>query len=240
MKILILSDIHGNLEAISEVKNSIGNNVDGMIILGDIVDYGPHSNEVIKLIDDWRIPVLCNIRGNHEQALMCDMLDKFSTDRGRNSLKHVKEQLDDFSWTYLETCMEKTGCIEMLIDNRRCLVVHGSLEDIYWKAIEYTDDLERYKKYDYVFSGHSHIPHLFYKFYKSKNNTYRNKKRTVFINPGSIGQPRNHNSCAQFAVWDTILDSIELKAIEYNISKEQEAFTSEIDSFYRDRLERGI
>lgn len=240
MKYLILSDIHGNYEALLSVKNSVPKSADGLIMLGDIIDYGPHSNEVIDLLRNWDIPLLCNIRGNHEQALVCDMMDRFSSDRGRKSSIYVKEHLNDSSWNYLNTCMSDSGCMEFSVNNKKCLAVHGSLDDMYWKSIDSSDELECYRNYDYVFSGHSHIPYIFSKFYKTNDALYRNKKRTLFINPGSVGQPRNHNSCAQYVVWDTDTDAFELKAVKYDIKKEQEAFPSEIDVFYRDRLEIGV
>ena len=101
-------------------------------------------------------------------------------------------------------------------------------------------DLREYKKYDYVFSGHSHLPHIFGEYYYVDNIEYRNKKRTMFINPGSVGQPRNHNPRAQFVLWDTETDEFKMCAVDYNIEREQKAFSDKIDSFYKKRLLTGV
>ena len=68
----------------------------------------------------------------------------------------------------------------------------------------------------------------------------RNKKSVLFINPGSVGQPRNHNKNAQYAVLDTSVMETALKAIPYNISDAAKLFPNGVDPFYRDRLYQGI
>ena len=108
-----------------------------------------------------------------------------------------------------------------------------------WTAIRPGQDLREYKKYDYVFSGHSHLPHIFGEYYYVDNIEYRNKKRTMFINPGSVGQPRNHNPRAQYAIWDTN-NGIYLCEVEYEIQYEMSLYTDDIDMFYRERLKYGI
>ena len=95
-------------------------------------------------------------------------------------------------------------------------------------------------EYDYVISGHSHIPHYVEHFFSSDDATYRNKKRTIFINPGSVGQPRNQNPYAQYAVISFPSKQVELRAVEYDVKYEQSLYPDEIDEFYRMRLTRGI
>ena len=68
----------------------------------------------------------------------------------------------------------------------------------------------------------------------------RNKKAVLFINPGSVGQPRNQNPCAQYAVLSLPSRSVELRSVEYDIEYEQSLFVPEVDAFYRDRLGKGI
>ena len=64
--------------------------------------------------------------------------------------------------------------------------------------------------------------------------------KTLFINPGSIGQPRNLNSNAQFCVIDTMTQSVDFCSLKYDIERESKLYTNEIDSYYRDRLYKGI
>lgn len=242
MKILILSDIHGNLQALTTVLDRVKRefSVDGCILLGDLIDYGMHSNEVVEMIRQIPWPVLANIRGNHEAAIFSDQRDRFSSDRGRQSSAYTESILSEASRQYILQEMQSGGKHEFTVDGKQCLAVHGSLADEYWKSIFPDSELSGYEPYDYVFSGHSHFPHVFAHFYAADNPATRNKKKTVFINPGSVGQPRNLNPRAQFAIWDTGTGEVWMLSNEYDIRAEQAAFTGQVDDFYKIRLEAGI
>ncbi len=241
MKVLILSDIHGNLNALTAVLDDVKNyKVDACILLGDIIDYGMHSNEVIKIIKELKYPVICNIRGNHEDSIINENYDRFSSDRGRESALHTRNCLNKSSWYYLNNVMSDVGKTEFTIDGKRCLAVHGSLKDVFWKSIEVNDDFANYSSYDYVFSGHSHLPHYFEKYFTVNDIAKRNKKKVIFINPGSVGQPRNLNSCAQYALFDTEIEELTLRKTRYNIIAEQQSFDDSVDEFYKSRLTEGI
>ena len=241
MKIAILSDIHGNETALKAVFERIGTSgVEKMILLGDIVDYGPHSNEVIDILKKSNFPVICNILGNHEKAIISKDYSRFSSERGKKSASFTGSILNDRSWDYIRNIMAQSGKNEFFVNKLKCLAVHGSLSDEYWKAIRPGDDLNEYAEYDYVFSGHSHFPHFFEIYYKIDRPETRNLKKTVFVNPGSVGQPRNICPFAQYAVWDTVTEEITMARVKYDVKKEQECFSPEADIFYRDRLEVGI
>ena len=68
----------------------------------------------------------------------------------------------------------------------------------------------------------------------------RNKKSVLFINPGSVGQPRNHNPNAQYAILDSESMSVELKSIKYPVDKAMDLYDGSVDDFYRKRLEKGV
>lgn len=242
MKLLILSDVHGNLNALETVLKEVEEHIriDACILLGDLIDYGMHSNEVVHLIKNIQYPVICNIRGNHEQAVITGDYERFSSERGRLCAQYTKSMLSSETWDYIQNTMSSTGVCEFMIGRANCLAVHGSMEDIYWKSIQAGQDLSVYSKYDYVFSGHSHLPHFFEVYYKVDDPKHRNKKKTVFINPGSVGQPRNLNPMAQFAVFDSDTEEILMKKLSYDVKKEQAAYTGAVDDFYKERLGWGI
>lgn len=241
MKVLILSDIHGNLTAMRAVLKDIEpRNIDRIILLGDIIDYGPHSNEVVELLEKISIPVICNIWGNHENAIINEDYESFSTERGKQSAQYTHDHLTVETREYVQRQMAETGKMELEICGKKCLAIHGSLRDEFWRAILPEDSLEDYQVYDYVFSGHSHLPHFFSRYYKTENSVTRNKKKTVFINPGSVGQPRNLNPRAQYAIWDTESEEVLMASVEYDVKVEQNAFSAVIDTFYRTRLEMGV
>ena len=242
MRLLILSDIHGNMAALEAVLKEIEKNicVDACVLLGDIIDYGMHSNEVVQAIRKLKYQVICNIRGNHEQAVISDDYDRFSSERGKLCAQYTKSILSNETWDYILNDMSDTGIKEFVLDNKKCLAIHGSLEDIYWKSIKPEQVMSDYSEYDYVFSGHSHLPHFFEVFYKKDDPKHRNRKKTIFINPGSVGQPRNLNPMAQFAIFDTETEEVCMKKIKYDVKREQMSYNGQVDNFYKERLESGI
>ena len=240
--LLLLSDIHGNMEALVSVLDYAEKtyDIDACAVLGDMIDYGMHSNEVIRRMEKLPYPVLCNIYGNHERAIIHEEYTRFSSDRGSRCARYTRENLDVHSVEYLQKTMEAAGRAEFVWKGKKCLAVHGNLEDVYWGKFDCSGAMEEYREYDYVFTGHSHIPHFLEKFYPIDNPLFRNQKKTIFINPGSVGQPRNLNNHAQFAVLDVDSERVIMEKVSYDIAKEQAAYQGQVDDFYKERLERGV
>lgn len=245
-KYLLLSDIHGNVSALDAVWKDCGEeDFTGIILLGDCIDYGMRSNEVIqKLVDlsfhAWKDRMIVNIWGNHEKLLFDRDLERLSSDRGRVMAKYTAKQISKQSLDYICTDMRQEGICEFEIDGMRCLALHGSLNDCYWEAIEPENVRGDYAGYDFVFSGHSHCSHVFTKFYPTGDSKLRYRKAVTFINPGSVGQPRNQNPNSQYAVLTLPSKQVELRTVGYDIEYEQSLFPAEIDAFYKNRLTLGI
>ncbi len=242
MAVVLLSDIHGNLNALRAVAADISSlgNIEGCLILGDVIDYGMRSNEVIDYIKNMDLPIISGIRGNHERAILEHNYDGFSSARGVECAKYTASILSSESRSWLEKSLTRGGKAEIEYAGKKLLLIHGGFSDEYWKSIGLGSDLTGYEKYDYVLSGHSHIPHFFEKFYPIDNEKMRNKKKTIFINPGSVGQPRNHDPRAQYAVVDFLSGDIHFKKVEYDIADEQKYFGGFVDEFYKTRLKDGI
>lgn len=242
MKLLIMADIHGNQEALRAVFTDVASRweIDSCALLGDLIDYGMHSNEVISMIKRLPYPLVCNLWGNHEAAIVNEEYDRFSSDRGRVSAEFTRGALSEDSWEYVRQEMLGVGKSRFEIEGRRYLAVHGSLEDLYWKSISPETDPTDYGEYDLVLSGHSHLPHFFEKYIPADNPRMRNRKKIIFINPGSVGQPRNQKSMAQYAVFDTDTEEVCLCKVSYDIELEQSAYHGQVDDFYRERLGLGI
>lgn len=243
MRLVILSDIHANVTALQAVFNDIQNvgSIDSYVILGDLVNYGPRPNEVIDMIDQLSPKIIVNIWGNHEYSIFGGSLDRFATDRGRSVLQYTNSILTEESKRYLHKKLNHEGYEKCRIDYRPFLFVHGNLDDPYWGkfGIDKMND-ERYAEYDYVISGHSHVPHYVEHFFASDNKEYRNRKRTIFINPGSVGQPRNHNPFAQYGFLDTLTGEYEHRSVWYDVEKEKLLFDKSVDVFYKNRLNLGV
>ena len=198
MKVILFADIHANLSAFEAVLADIEKHYqpDAMISLGDFIDYGMRSNEIIERIQTVNIPLLANLKGNHEKALIDGELSCFSSERARVMSKYTRNHLTQTS-------------------------------------IEYQD-------FDYVLSGHIHQPFKIDVFFKVDNPIMRNQKRTTFINPGSVGQPRNQNPYAQYVYINFKTGETHFNAVPYDIEAEQSLFPKEIDTFYSERLKFGI
>lgn len=240
--ILVLSDIHGNLEALQTVLHKEDlTKISGIILLGDLIDYGPHSNEVIQLLMEEfpKEKVLINLWGNHENAILTETFTVFSSQRGNESAKYTASILNSKSKDYLKK-LEPSGMKEFALGRKKCLAVHGSLKNVFWTSIFPENINGNYRKYDYVFSGHSHCPHCFEVFYKNKDSAYRNKKRVLFLNPGSVGQPRDHNPYASYALISPETEEVRLKRIPYDVEKEIKCFSNQVNVFYQLRLKKGI
>lgn len=244
MAYIVLSDIHANLSALRAALRHARNSYSGfsIIILGDIINYGMRPNEVIAELRQLSEPIEFILSGNHEQALRDGDDTRFSTDRGRAVLACTKRMLADESRAFLNCDVLPSGSTEFVTSTgKKVLAIHGSLDDPFWGVIDSCSSRdERYAPYDYVLSGHSHIPHLIEEFHAADAPELRNRHRTVFLNPGSVGQPRNQNPRAQYMFWDPDTETVHFNSAAYDIAEEQSLYTDEADPFYRDRLLRGI
>lgn len=247
-KLIVLSDVHGNLSALKAVINDFRTKYhpDSLLLLGDLIDYGMRSNEVIGEIQslEKQYAVLCNLWGNHEGAVINpeQHLSRFSSDRGRSMLAYTRKTLSAESIAYLQKSMDWSGQKILMSGNKKILCVHGDLTNPYWGKMEganLASDTD-YAAYDYVFSGHTHIPFHLELFYEADSPELRNRKKTVFLNPGSVGQPRNHNPRAQYLYVNLAEETYHHNSVEYNVTEEQSFYTEETDRFYRDRLSKGI
>ena len=240
MRIAVLSDIHGNISALRNVlKDAEDMGAERFIILGDMIDYCMHSNEVIESLRKIDDRIICNIWGNHEHAIMNDEYDRFSSERGKVCARYTRSILTKDSFDYIRK-MDSKGRTELKIDGKRILCVHGDIMDSYWSSIRTSSDLSSYDGYDYVLSGHSHIPHFFEEYYKIDDPKMRNKRKCIFINPGSVGQPRNQNNRAQYCIIDFGTEEITFRKVEYDIQSEMDAFNGKVDDYYRERLRYGV
>ena len=238
----VLSDIHGNYHALKNVVKDMSHyDVEGIILLGDLIDYGMQSNEVVRFIrDECKNKIICNIWGNHERAIIEQDYEHFSSQRGVDCAKYTRSLLEDDVISYLRDEMVNEGIYEFHIKGSKILSVHGSLDDHYWKAVMPNDVRGEYNYYDIVFSGHSHYSHMFTKFYEADDLKRRNKHAVLFINPGSVGQPRNRNPNSQYVLFDSVNRNIFFRSVKYDIDAAMRLYDGSVDFFYRDRLKYGV
>jgi len=204
-KIAIISDIHSNLEALKTVLKEIRNlGIKKIYCCGDIVGYGPEPNECVELIAKKNIP---SIMGNHDIACV-SLQDKESfTEFGQKAIEWSNNILTEQNKRFLFNQPKN-----LVIDNIH--FVHGSPVHYLWDRI-YPDtsesELNRFLNKvnkDILIIGHTHYP-----FVKELNGK-------LVINPGSVGQPRDGDCRASFAVLDS--KKAEIHRISYIIRKTAE------------------
>ena len=186
MKYLIISDVHGNLPALESVLKK-EKNIDGYVNLGDVVNYGPWSNECVERINDLKNCI--NIMGNHEEYF-------------NSGVCNVKNPLVQafFYKNYPEYTMKKiTDKYEQSVDFMGFTLIHNLLE----KGYVFADtDLKLTKN---TILGHSHQQYL------------RKINQKILFNPGSVGQNRKSIDISNYAIWDIKTGEFFMKNIKNNI-----------------------
>ena len=134
-KLIILSDIHANLTALLAVLDDAFSKYqpDAIVSLGDIVNYGMRPNEVINALNQISCPVIVNLMGNHEKALLDLDLSHFSTERGKRLLEYTSSVLSDSSYSYIQNRMNQKGFFSINLSGKNILFLHGDIA-----AVSYT------------------------------------------------------------------------------------------------------
>lgn len=232
MKIGVLSDIHGNIYALEEVlKVARQENIEKLLILGDIVGYYYHPEEVMDQLNIWDYSV---IKGNHETILENIISGDINESiiRAKYGSGHRKA-IDKLSKTQLETICNAPEKLILEIDNIKILMCHGSpwSSDFYLYPDTSKNILGQCEQpeIDIVFTGHSHRAFL----YKADHS--------MLINVGSVGQNRDTGGLASWAVLNTENGSIQLKSTPYEMKyliKEVEAIDPD-NLYLKDILTRN-
>jgi diadenosine tetraphosphatase ApaH/serine/threonine PP2A family protein phosphatase len=223
MKILIFSDVHGNRSALEAVLEAAGK-VEAVWCLGDIIGYGPDPNDCVAMIRS--LPNLVCLRGNHDSAVI-GLTDtrKFNA-AAQVVLGWTSNQLNPIHRQYLQSLSPLA-----VIDD--VTLAHGSPRDPVWEYImDVYTATANFDFFDtpYCFVGHSHLPVLYYQkpgkelvnvSFVYPGDTTVLPVRSI-VNPGSVGQPRDHDPRAAFTIFDTEEKSWSQQRVEYNIHEVQE------------------
>ncbi|MBN2430859.1 MAG: metallophosphoesterase family protein [Acidobacteria bacterium] len=247
MRYLILSDIHGNCEALREVlKNAPPH--DEVLFLGDLVGYGASPNEVVALLSELKITGM--VRGNHDKV--CTGIDPgyhFNTN-ALASAHWTRDQLTPANLEFLRRLPQGPLRIDDIIT-----ISHGSPMDEDYYILYENDAFVSFQNFDTLlcFFGHTHVPGLFV-LEKSPPAFYYilprddfffhlelDGRRQYLINPGSIGQPRDYDPRAAFCLLDTDTAILSFYKTKYPV---EEATTkirqARLPEFLAERLFSGV
>ena len=249
MKVALISDVHGNLEALTAVLDDIREQaVASIYCLGDVIGYGPNPRECLDLV---RQKTKACILGNHDQAAMFDP-DGFNPvalraiywtrdqlESGGGSQKQINDR-----WDYL-------GELPRLKEEGDFLFVHGSVreptneyvfpEDVY-DSRKLQELFRRLNKY--CFQGHTHIPGVFTErgeFISPDECDYKYELigDKVMINVGSVGQPRDSDPRSCYVILDET--TVCFRRVEYPLEETIRKIYDEpdLDNMLGDRLRHG-
>jgi putative phosphoesterase len=207
MRLLLISDLHGNKEALDTVLEWV--KYDSIVCMGDLVDYGPDPLAVIDWIRNNRIPT---IRGNHDNAVALHV------DCGCGyKYKHLSEATREYTWSQItdkeeEFLLSLPTTLDFTFDHLKVRAIHGSPLSFFDYIYPDTppDKIDRMLEgvhCDFLLAGHTHVPMI------------RQFSGLTMLNPGSVGQPRDGDWRASCMVFDTATQKTEIIRLEYDIEK---------------------
>lgn len=240
MRYGIISDNHGNLEATLAVMDYIDKSgVDKIVNLGDVVGYNANPNECCDIMRERKIPTIC---GNHD-AVACGLEEPWGFNPvALSAAMWTRETLreDNLEWLRGLPDTQKFGEI---------LAVHGSPNNRNSYMFNWEDILPHIPYVEeqgcrLCFFGHTHSPGIF-----SRDGIYSvdqdskfdlSGDKLYFINPGSVGQPRDGDPRASFGLLDTETWEFELVRINYPVKQAADKVTSAgLPAFLAERLFLG-
>ncbi len=222
MKALILSDIHSNLEALESVLDDAGSSgiFDEMWALGDLVGYGPDPGACIELLRQH--DARC-VAGNHDLAVSGRLgLERFN-EYAAAAARWTIRQLDDTDAEYLRG-------LPLRLETYGFTAVHGSPRDPVWEyvvtsaaALSAFEDIGT----PFCLVGHSHVPFVCrleggapaFRLGTTRPVTLGDGR--AIVNPGSVGQPRDGDPRASYAVYDSDTGMVTHRRVEYDIQATQ-------------------
>jgi predicted phosphodiesterase len=222
---LILSDIHGNREALEAVLEDARGRYDTILCLGDLVGYGADPNFVAEWV---RLNVASVVRGNHDRACTgTDLLENFNP-AARASAFWTRGALTPSTGSYLEHLARGPMRITPQgISNGGFDLVHGSPldEDQYLVGVDDVLFLIDYLETKLTFFGHTHLQGGFLLAPRKVQRVIPDRVVQLepdyyyLINPGSVGQPRDGDPRAAYALYSPEERTIEYRRVPYRIGK---------------------
>ncbi len=219
MRYAIISDIHANLEAFRAVFDRIArSHVDKILCLGDVIGYNADPNACIEIV---RAEKIISILGNHD-AVACDRGDseRFNP-LARQAILWTRKQLSGENREFL-CALPRERSVNGLF------LCHGTIHNTNHYIVTRDDVRDAFglmaslpQKPHICFHGHSHLPSAF----RSKAGVIAQEMgetvtimpdHSYLINPGSIGQPRDGDPRAAFAIYDEDSGQVSFFRIEYD------------------------
>ncbi len=237
MKIAILGDIHGNIEALKVAYNAaFSQKVEKIYHLGDLGGYAPFVNEVVDFLIEHRIE---GVQGNYDDAVAndkehcgCKYEDQIQAEIATLSFEWTKKHATEKSKKYMKALPFD---IAFSVHDRKVKIFHATplKNNLYWHE-DRDDDfylhMARKAEANIMIYGHTHIPYR------------KNIGDKIFINAGSVGKPKDRDTRTCVCIVDITPDNVntEFLRIPYDVEKVASAIIeSGLPSHLADRLMMG-
>ncbi len=217
--LILLADIHANLPALEAVlafmrKEGIR---DGLV-LGDVVGYGPHPAQCIERLQDTQLAV---IKGNHDQGLASGHFSERFSQTAQWVLNWSNDRVSQAHKQWLAD-------LPPVLYHPAWMALHGAPVDptffnayVYHMTFEHNLNALAERNIPICFYGHTHLPGVYAR--RGMDNHYNSDKMDLstfqhaLVCPGSVGQPRNRQLGAQFAVYDQTEKKLSFHLLDYPV-----------------------
>lgn len=215
MKMLIISDIHGNMPALRAVL-AAEPDADEILCLGDLVDYGPQPLECVE----WAIqhvPPARLIQGNHDWGLAWAEDPRPSPPYRHLTEVTQKHALNLFTEGQRAFLGELMPIRYFVLGEAQCVACHAAPSDPLFRYLRHNGgqlerEIEFAKHPEFLFFGHTHWPIVLH------------SGKTVAVNPGSVGQPKDGDPRAAYAIWDD--GQVVLRRVAYDVEATIRAYAA--------------
>ncbi|MDE1975724.1 MAG: metallophosphoesterase family protein [Elusimicrobia bacterium] len=241
----VFSDIHSNLEALERVIEFFkSSGAQAHLCCGDLVGYGPNPNECLEMVRS--LPNLSAVCGNHDLAAAGRMDPGWFNAYARDAISWTRRELSPDSLRYLSSLRPR-------MDGPEWTLAHGTprkpADEYFLSVLQYKQSLGLVKTWP-LFVGHSHMPLCFRPvpggeaemsmLEDGQEVRVAPRSAAAAFNPGSVGQPRDHDPRACCALYDSGTGSFRVARLSYDVAAVQAKIRrAGLPEFLAQRLELG-
>jgi diadenosine tetraphosphatase ApaH/serine/threonine PP2A family protein phosphatase len=245
MRIGILGDIHSNLEALEAVITALQSaSIDHWVQVGDIVGYGAQPAECIRRVRELNCTVCL---GNHDAAVVGLLSTEYFNPYACQAVEWTRTQLDTSELDFLRQ-------LPLVVEREQYTVVHGTLHmpdqfGYVMSVVEARDSL-RQQNTPVCFVGHSHVPAIYTQdgddadiqvVFSPEVTAKTAHCKKVLMNVGSVGQPRDEDPRAAYAIYDSETRDASIHRVSYDIaSAQRKIMNAGLPEVLANRLALGV
>jgi diadenosine tetraphosphatase ApaH/serine/threonine PP2A family protein phosphatase len=244
--IALLSDIHGNLEALNAcLRHARERGAERYAFLGDLVGYGADAQPVVETVMRYAAEGAVVVKGNHDEAV--EHGARYMNEAAHSGIEWARRTLSPQAKAYLDslpTCVREDSI---------CYVHASASFPERWEYIDSPHAAERSieaSQSTYTFSGHVHVQELYFVREGSDIGAFKpvrgsaipvNRSRRWLALVGSVGQPRDHNPAAAYALFDSTAARITFHRVAYdNLAAAEKIRRAGLPAALAYRVEKGI